>query len=150
MQLSSSVQIDASRQDIWNTITDWEGLADRISGIQSVEILEKPKSGIVGFKWRETRVMFGKEATETMWVTEAQEPEFYEVGAASHGSKYETSFRILGEGQPFQLEMNFKGTPQSTSAKLMNALMGWMFKGATKKALHQDLKDIKGHLEKDK
>ncbi|MEL6670202.1 MAG: SRPBCC family protein [Bacteroidota bacterium] len=148
MQLSSSVEINASRQDIWNTITDWENLADHISGIQSVEILEKPQSGIVGFKWKETRVMFGKEASETMWVTDATEPNYYQVGAASRGSEYETTFRILGDSQPYQLEMDFKGTPQTTGAKVMNALVGWMFKGAARKALHQDLEDIKSHLEK--
>ncbi|MEM6396309.1 MAG: SRPBCC family protein [Bacteroidota bacterium] len=148
MQLSSSIQIDASRQAIWDTITDWEGLADRISGIQSVEILEQPENTLIGFKWKETRVMFGKEATETMWITEASAPNYYEVGAASHGSEYETTFRISGDSQPYELEMHFKGTPQTTGAKIMNTLLGWMFKGATKKALHQDLEDIKAHLEK--
>lgn len=52
--------INADRKSVWNTITDIENAPQTISGIEKVEILEKPASGMVGFKWRETRTMFGQ------------------------------------------------------------------------------------------
>lgn len=41
-----------------------------VSGIISLNILHQPEDGLVGLKWEETRKMFGKEASETMWITD--------------------------------------------------------------------------------
>jgi len=43
----------------------------------AIEVLEKPDAGFVGFKWKETRKMFGKEATEIMWITDSVENEYF-------------------------------------------------------------------------
>ena len=62
MNLSVSEHINAPRERIWNVITDFDTWSDTISGIIAVEVIDKPESGVVGLKWRETRMMFGKEA----------------------------------------------------------------------------------------
>ncbi len=148
MQVSVQVSIDGSREAIWKTITDFENCADWISAIEKMEILEKPDSGLVGLKWRETRTMFGKTATEEMWITSAVENESYDVRAESHGTVYESTLGISdGEDGRQVLTMVFGAEPQGMVAKLMSALMGWMFKGATVKALQGDLDDIKAHVE---
>ncbi|MDV8008132.1 hypothetical protein [Rhodococcus sp. IEGM 1318] len=48
----------------------------------------------VGTKWRETRKMMGKEATEDMWVTEVEAPSRTVVKANSHGMNYTSGFTL--------------------------------------------------------
>ena len=88
MKIKAKVSIKGKKEDVWDVITDIEGSVERISAIESVEILEKPATGILGLKWKETRTMFGKEATEIMWVTDAKENEYYQTRAESHGALY--------------------------------------------------------------
>ena len=94
MEVATSVLIQAPRAAVWKRITDIEHAPQTISGIEKVEILERPASGLVGLKWKETRTMFGKTATETMWITDAVEPEFYKTRAESHGAIYVGSLEL--------------------------------------------------------
>ena len=149
MNLQTSISINASKEKVWQMITNIQNAEQTISGIQKVEILEEPGDGLIGLKWRETRIMFGKEATEVMWITEAEENSHYKTRAESHGSIYISEMRVEGTGDDScTLTMGFTGLPQSFGAKVMTALMGWMMKGATKKALYKDLEDIKAAAEK--
>jgi hypothetical protein len=93
--------------------------------------------------------MFGKTATEVMWITDVVENESYDVRAESHGSIYESTVSIAEEGGARILRMEFGARPQNFMARLMSATMGWMFKGATEKALLKDLEDLKAAIEKE-
>ena len=73
MQVEVKTEIKSTPELIWKTITDLENCDKVISGIEEVEILEKPASGFTGTKWKETRTLFGKTATETMWITDSVE-----------------------------------------------------------------------------
>ncbi len=148
MEVKVYVDIDASAEDIWAVITDIEGSCDNIEGIQKIEILERPTDSFVGLKWRETRVMFGKEATEVMWITEAVENKSYSTRAESHGAVYITKFAISPSGKGHRLTMIFEGQAQTFIAKVMNVVFGHMMKNATRKALLEDLNDIKKASEK--
>ncbi|MDC7233146.1 MAG: SRPBCC family protein [Spirochaetales bacterium] len=141
--LKVSVDIKASRDQIWKIITDIEGSVDRIRGIDKVEILEKPADSFVGLKWRETRTMFGQTATEVMWITDAVEHTSYSTRAESHGAVYTTRFDLTEEEGYVTLSMTFGAELIKTMTKIVSALTGWMFAGATKKALLEDLEDIK-------
>ena len=147
MKVEAQTTINAPKAAVWNIITDWENAADRISGIEKIEILEKPENGLVGLKWRETRTMFGKTAVETMWITDEVEGQSYQTRAESHGSIYISHLGITGEDGNCTLTMGFDGTPVTFVSKLMLGLMGWMFKSATLKAIQQDLDDIKAAAE---
>jgi hypothetical protein len=147
MQIQCQVPIHASKADIWAAITDLRGSVDRISGIEEVEILEEPADGLVGLKWRETRTLFGKTATETMWITKAVPEAYYQTRAESHGAVYISKMAIVEENGQNHLRMEFRGEAQTFFAKIMSALMGAMMKGATQKAMQQDLEDIKASLE---
>ena len=147
MKISTSTTINAPKEKVWGIITDFEHAPTTISAIEKVEILEQPESGLLGLKWRETRVMFGKSATEVMWITEAEENGFYQTRAESHGSIYKSRMTVADTDGGTELTMSFEGEPQTTGAKVMSALMGFMFKGATKKAVAKDLADIKAKAE---
>ncbi len=147
MHLNVEVPIEASKHEIWKLITDIEQAPSRISGIEDVEVLESPADGLVGLKWRETRKFGGKTATETMWVTEAVEDSHYRTEAQSHGSVYRSRMYLSDGDEGTRLGMDFDCEPQTFGAKFMWLALGFMFRGATRKALLQDLNDIKAAAE---
>ena len=147
MHMNIEVPVDASKHDIWKLITDIEHASDRISGIEEVEVLDAPADGLVGLTWRETREFGGRKATETMWVTEAVEDSHYRTEARSHGSIYRSRMYITEDGDGTRLGMDFDCEPKTFGAKVMWVAFGFMFRGATHKALLQDLKDIKAAAE---
>ena len=148
MKLKAEIIINGTKEQIWQVITDIEGSIDRISAIEKIDILDKPESGMLGLKWEETRTMFGKSATEIMWITEVVENEYYQTRAESNGAIYKSRLKIEETGDKSKLTMEFEGAAQSAFAKIMSLLTGFMFKSATEKALQEDLKDIKAFVEK--
>lgn len=147
MTITVSETINAPRERVWNLITDSDGWADTISGIKSVEVLEKPSDGVIGLKWREKREFFGKEATETMWITAAENGHWYETNALNHGMAYTTRLSVAELGDGTTLTMTFDARPTTLAARLMMPI-GMMFNGTVRKALQQDLNDIKLAAEK--
>ena len=148
MDFTVEVTIEGSKEDVWKVITDIENADRNISGIEEVEILEKPIDGLVGLKWQETRTLFGRTATEIMWITHAEENKSYKTRAESHGAVYITSFDLSDTDSGTRLTMTFDGDPQTLSAKLMGAITGRFFAKATREALQKDLDDIKAAVEK--
>ena len=115
--------------------------------ILKVEIIEETKDTFIGFKWKETRVMFGKEATETMWITDYVENKFYQTRAESHGSIYISRLSIENVGVKTKLTMSFTSIAQTFFVKVLSSCTGFMIKGSMKKTLIKDLNDIKTYLE---
>ena len=63
MIVEAKITINGSRAATWAAITNIANASEIISGIKSIEVLEKPANGLVGMRWRETRILFGKPAT---------------------------------------------------------------------------------------
>jgi polyketide cyclase/dehydrase/lipid transport protein len=148
MNVSVDIDIIKSREQVWSTITDIKNCSNFISGINALEILHQPEQGLVGLKWKETRMMFGKEASETMWITEAVTYEYYCTRAESHGSVYLTRLSLSEIEGKTNLTMSFSGEAQTFFVKLISIFMGPFVKGSMKKMLYKDLEDIKAYLEK--
>ena len=112
----------------------------------STEFLTEQRSG-VGTRFRETRIMMKREATETMEITAFQPPQGYTLEANSCGCHYTTTISLseAGPGQT-RITMNFSGVPKTFAAKLMIPL-GWLFRGTMKKYVLKDLQDIKTYIE---
>ena len=91
--------------------------------------------------------MFGKEATETMWITDYKENEFYQTRAESHGSVYVSKLSLEESGNHTKLTMSFSAEGQKFFVKIISFCMGFLLKGTMKKAVVKDLNDIKTHLE---
>ncbi len=143
--LSCSTRIRATQQQVFDAISDLEHAADRITGIERVEVLTDGPMG-VGTRWRETRVMFKKEHTEEMWVTEFDAPNGYRVNAESCGCLYDTAMTVTPDGEEIILEMSFTAKPRTFAAKLMMPLTKVMA-GSMRKMTQQDLEDIKNFVE---
>jgi len=148
MIFEAQVTIDATRAEVWSAMTDIENASKIIRGIQSVEILERPAAGLVGLKWRETRILFGKPAAVDKWITEAAENEFYETRAESDGSVFLSTMKISESGGVVTLSSTHVAEPQSSIARVLSIPMGFLFKGMATKALQQDLNDIKAAVER--
>jgi len=99
-------------------------------------------------KWEETREMFGKEAMETMWITDSVVNEYYATRAESHGSVYITKLSLKESDGSTLLTMSFNGIPQTFAAKVLSFLMRPLINSSIKKALVKDLRDIKAYVEK--
>jgi carbon monoxide dehydrogenase subunit G len=147
MRIDVEVNVRAPKVLVWKLITDIEHAAERISGIEKVEILERPAQGLLGLKWRETRTLFGKTATEVMWVTDVQEGSHYATEARSHGAIYRTKTGVEDDPNGTRLWGQFEADAQSIGAKVMSTLLGFLIKGATRKALLKDLADVKAAAE---
>jgi carbon monoxide dehydrogenase subunit G len=148
MIVTVNIEINKAREAVWKAITDIDNCENIISSIQKINILNKPASGIVGLKWEETREMFGKKATETMWITDAQTNEFYRTRAESHGAVYITKLTLKELNGGTLLEMTFTAMPQSLFAKILSFLMAPLISKSIVKALRKDLSDIKSYVEK--
>lgn len=149
MIVEAQVTINGSRAAIWAAITNIENASEIISGILKIEVLEKPANGLVGLKWRETRTLFGKSATADKWITDAVENEFYKTRAEDGGFVFLSTMSISESGGGMKLSSSHDSQPQGIVAKLMSIPMGLFFKGVAKKALLQDLNDIKSAVEKE-
>lgn len=141
-----SEKINASPETVFAAASDFPNAPQRITGIKKMEMLTQGPVG-VGTKFRETRVMFGKEATETMEVVDFQPGRSYTLAAASCGCEYRTVVSVRPAGAGSEVTFDFSGRPLSFGAKVMSALMGWMMKGACMKAVRQDLSDLKVAVE---
>jgi uncharacterized membrane protein len=141
--VSVAVQIDAPPAAVWTVITNIEDAARTISAIEQVEVLERPEHGIRGLKWRETRTVLGKQATETMWITEVEEGSSYATEARSHGSIYRTRLEVAEANGGARLMMRFSAQPTTLAARLMALVFGPLVARSVRNALRQDLEDIR-------
>ena len=149
MLVEAQVTINGSKAAVWAAITNIEHAAEIMSGIEKIEVLEKPANGLVGLKWRETRMLFGKSATAEKWITDAAENEFYKTRAEDGGFVFLTTKSISESISGITLSESHESKPQGIRAKLMSIPMGLFFKGVIKKALLQDLNDIKSAVEQE-
>jgi carbon monoxide dehydrogenase subunit G len=133
----------AEPAEVWAVLTDVERFSKVLTSVDLVERVSG--TGFeVGTRWRETRRMFGKSATEEMWVAEVEAPSRIVVHAESKGTRYETVFDLTPSSLGTRLSVTFGAETSEASAgqKLSWALMGPLGAKATKSALEQDLADI--------
>ncbi len=148
MIVEAQVTIIASKSAVWAAITDIENSATFINGIEKIEILERPANGLVGLKWRETRILFGKPAAVDKWITDAAENEFYKTKAEQDGFVFLTTKRLSESSAGVTLTEAHDSQPQTFVKKLMSVPMLFLFKGVIRKALMKDLNDIKATVER--
>jgi len=147
MKVSTEIFIEASLESVWNAITNIEHSQDMITGIIGLEVLNQPEKQLIGLTWKETRLMFGKEATETMWITDSVSQQFYRTRAESHGSIYISELAVQAKDNGTVLTMSFSGKGQTLLMKILSVLMTPLMKGSMIKMLDKDLADIKQFVE---
>ncbi|OWK37968.1 hypothetical protein FRUB_07088 [Fimbriiglobus ruber] len=127
-------------------MTNPERVRECVTAIKAFEVIP-PGPVAVGTKIRETRIMFGREATETFEVAECDPPSKYTLTAISCGAQYRVEHRFVpdGAGTRFEIEMTIAGA--SFFAKLMSPLARLMMR-PMKKAIAGDMAAIASAAEK--
>jgi hypothetical protein len=92
-------------------------------------------------------MLFGKPATAEKWITDAVENEFYKTKAEDSGFVFLSTMRISESSDGMTLTSSHDSKPQGFLARLMSLPM-FLFKGVARKALLQDLNDIKSAVER--
>jgi hypothetical protein len=132
--------INAPQGRVFDVFTDLRRAPGRVKGITGLEVLtEGPVRQ--GTRFRETRTMFGKQATETMEITSFDAPRSYTVGCGSCGAHYTTRFTFTPEGPSTRVEMSCTVEARSFVAKLFKPLAKLMMK-QMRKCFEADLGDL--------
>jgi len=140
-----SIAINAPADRVFSIASDIPGAANTIKAITAIEMLTPGPVG-VGTRWKETRLMFGKSATETMEVTAFDPPRSYTVEAKSCGAHYVSIITVSPRAAGSEMRMTFTATPITATAKLFS-FMNFFMAGMVRKCFEADLKDIKAAAE---
>lgn len=141
MRISVETEIAAPRETVYDIVTSIARWPQIMSAIEGVEIVT-PGPVRAGTRFRETRRMFGREATEEMTVAELDPPGRFVLTAENHGTRYRADHILEAVPRGTKLTMRFEGTPVTLWARLF-APMGFLMIGAVRGQLASDLADIK-------
>lgn len=144
-EITLSRVIQAPPARVWQVLIDLDHAAETLSGVLRVEMLTDGPYAL-GTRWRETRKMFGREASEELWVADNDPLRRTQVRATSGGVDYVTDFVLtpVAEGAQTELQVRFGAklaAPTTVQKVAMRAFAGLAAR-ATTKALEQDLADI--------
>lgn len=145
-EVVATTKVKAPPDQVFDVFTDFENAPENVSGIKSLELLT-PGPLKKGSRFRQTRVIAGHEQTEEMEITDFRPGESYSVGGESHGARYDGTLTVKPDGAGSKVEMRFTFKPVSVFAKLMGFMASSMVE-SFKKALQQDLEDLKKIAEK--
>ncbi|MFJ3903390.1 SRPBCC family protein [Streptomyces sp. NPDC090025] len=140
-------RVAASPGRVWEAITDLPDLPRVLAGVEKVEVLTEGGFA-VGTRWRETRRMLGREATEEMTVTVCEPAERYVTVADSHGMHYVSEISLRPEGPALSaaatvLRMTFTARPaHDRKPGVVARLLARFGSRAVARALGKDLDDI--------
>lgn len=141
-QVSVSRSINAPAAKVFSTVADINNFRKVVKDIVKVEFLTEQQSG-VGTKFRETRVMRGKEAATELEVTEYVENERIRLVSDSGGTIWDTVFTTTAHGGNTLLDMVMEARPYKMTAKLMTPMIMSMIS----KAIERDMDAVKAYCE---
>lgn len=140
MKFEFEVDVAAPPARTFEVFTDVPRAAERVSAIRKVEMLTPSPVG-VGTRWKETRLMFGREATETMWVSAYEPPRRAVMESDSCGARMTATFTFepTATGTKVRLRMATKAV---TWLAWFCAPLGVLFAGAARKMMKKDFDDL--------
>jgi uncharacterized protein YndB with AHSA1/START domain len=139
--------IDAPRPQVFRALTDLEAAREWMPDLEEIEVLSDTADG-EGLRWRETRTMFGREASEVMEVTAYEPNEHLHVFAdgtegSSGRGKYDFDYRLTETEGGTHVTLD----AEITDMGFFMGLIGKLMKGTFKKAIQKDLNAMKAWLE---
>lgn len=146
MQIGIEALVEAPPEVVFAVVADIPAWPRYISAIDRIELLS-PGPVVAGLRFRETRVMFGRPATEEMTVAEIAPPRRLVLTGINHGTAYRAEHVCEPQGRQTRLRLVFEGRPVTLLARLFTPL-GWLFLGAVKRQFASDLADLKGEAER--
>lgn len=146
MGFTTQRHVSAPIELVFEHAADLRSAPKRMRGITKLEVLTDGPIR-VGTRFRETRIMFKREASEEMEITAFDPPHGYTVGCENHGCRYHTTFTFTPNGSGTNVAMRFEGEPLTFFTKVMAVLTRPLMKSCLK-AMEQDLDDLKASAER--
>jgi hypothetical protein len=137
--------INAPRDKVFARATNFRQAPEMTKGIKRVEFLTDGPVGI-GSRFRETRLVFKREATEVMEVVAFDPLQGYTLACDSCGCRYRREFRFTANGTGTDVEMSFAVEPRTRFAKVMGFFMKPMLKMCLKE-MQKDIDDLRIAIE---
>ena len=134
--------INAPLDLVFNTVADINQFSKALPHIVKVEFLSDVHTG-VGARFRETRLMSGKEHTTELEVKEYVENDRIRLAADSHGTIWDTLFTVEPENGRTLMTMTMDAKAYTLTAKMMNLMIG----GMVKQAVEKDMDAVKAFCE---
>lgn len=142
-----ATHVEAPLDFVFACALDMPRWPERIPGIKAVEMLSGGPIQ-VGTRFRETREMYGRLATEEMEFTALDAPRGFTLEAHAHGTHYLARHAFDPDGAGTRMRMEFTGKPESLFARMMMPL-GWLMTNSVRKLLLADLEALKRAIERD-
>ncbi len=137
--------IAAEPEAVFDVFTRLREAPEHIRDITNLDVLTDGPIG-AGTRFRETRVIFGREATEEMEITGFEPPQSYTVECTNHGAHYQTQYHFEPTQGGCAVTCIFTVTPLTFLAKLFSPLSSLMSR-SLKECLSRDIEDLQRVLE---
>lgn len=139
--------VQVTKHKAYTGLLDLNSTKNWMQGLVKIERLDEGPLK-VGSEWRETRKMFGKEATELFEVVELKEPEKIVLrcdGTKGTTGKGEFVFTYILTSKNNHTEIKLDGEINGLTG--IAKFFGKMIAGTFKKACAKDLDSLKSYLE---
>lgn len=137
--------IDAPRELVFRAVSDLDILTEVAPNVIGIDVLSRPDAGgPVGTRFKETRLMMGKENQTELEITEFVDGERVRMVSDSHGTVWDTVFTVrdIQGGTELNLTMDAK------ARGFMPMLMNPLFKTMIKKGLDEHVDHVKAFCER--
>jgi len=135
-------KIEAPPAEVFDAVAHIDNFSDIVDAVTNVEFLSEERRG-VGTRFRETRVVKGREGTSVLEVTEYRSGEHLRVISDEGGTVWDTVFTVAPDGDGTLLTMAMDAKPHKFAARVMNPFIGPMIR----KAIESDMAQVKAHCE---
>lgn len=147
-ELSVEREVAAPPKVVWSVATDLDATVNTITSVTDVQRVSG-EGFAVGTRWRETRLMYGREATQEMEVTAIEPGRSYTVEAEDRGVLYTSKLKVEPAGEErTRLVMTFDSRPSSAMGRVLAASVGRLLRGTVWKALARDVDDLAAAAER--
>jgi carbon monoxide dehydrogenase subunit G len=137
--------ITAPIDRVFETVADIKQFSQAVPQIVKVEFLSAQQSG-VGTRFRETRLMKGKETATELEVTELVKNDHIRLVADTHGTVWDSIFQVKRAGDATALTLTMHARP----AGLLPRVMMLLIRGMVQRALEADMDSVKQYCERDR
>lgn len=141
-QAEKKIHIEAPVERVFDTVAHIESFSQAVPHIEDVEFLSDQHSG-VGARFRETRVINGREATTELEVTEYEKDRMVRIVSDAGGTVWDTLFTTRPSNGGTDLEMAMEARPHKLIARIVTPFI----MGMVSKAVGADLEAVKGYCE---
>ncbi|MEM8671993.1 MAG: SRPBCC family protein [Planctomycetota bacterium] len=127
---------------VFHAVSDVRNFREAVPQITNVEFLSEQQVG-TGTRFRETRVMKGREQTVELEVAEYIKNERVRMISDAGGTVWDTVFNVSANRENVELDMQMNVRPYTLIARIMTPLI----RGMVEKAVESDMDAVKAFCE---